>query len=370
LTSHDLTPHADLAELNFVRPATAPSLGRLEHMPKWLNLVPMVAQWLWLSLRYGSFTLPATANPAIAAGGLAGEGKSEYFAIMGAHARSFTADFVLVKNNSGDAVAEAFVAMRDAGLTFPLIAKPDIGWCGFGVRLIADPADLKFYLDRFPKDETVILQRFIAYEGEAGLYYTRHPGDVHGQVTGVLLRAFPRVVGDGRRTVAQLIAADPRVHRLGQDGRSEPCCDPDYVPRAQEIVRVSITGSTRVGGLYSDATSLVTTALSEAVDAIAKDMTELHVARFDVRYETLGALGKGRNFTIIEVNGAGSEAVHAWDPRYSLAEAYRIVFAKQKMLFRIGAAMRARGNGAPGLFTLAKLYLRQAALIRRYPPSN
>lgn len=34
----------------------------------------------------------------------------------------------------------------------------------------------------------------------------------------------------------------------------------------------------------------------------------------------------------------GSEAVHARDPRWSLRQAYAIVFAKQRRLFAIGSA--------------------------------
>lgn len=346
------------------------SIGRLEQLPKWLNLVPMVAQWIWLSIRHRALFLPAAANPAITAGGLVGEGKAEYFRIMGPYARAQTADYAVVENRGAVSLACAERAMWEAGLDYPLIAKPDIGWCGFGVRLVRSRRELKTYLERFPRNENIILQRFISYEGEAGLYYVRHPGHARGRLVGILLRSFPRVVGDGRRSVGELIAAHPRARRLGRDGLSEPCCDPARIPGPEEIVRVSITGSTRVGGLYSDATSLVSPKLEAAIDAIARDMTELHVARFDVRYESLGALGAGQAFKIIEVNGAGSEAVHAWDPRYSLAQSYRIVFEKQRLLFAIGAAMRRRGHRPPGLFTLARLYFRQARLIRRYPPSN
>jgi hypothetical protein len=99
-------------------------------------------------------------------------------------------------------------------------------------------------------------------------------------------------------------------------------------------------------------------------------MKDLHVARFDVRYESIGAMRAGHSFNIIEVNGAGSEAVHAWDPRYTLSEAYRIVFEKQRMLFAIGAAMRKRGHRPISGWAMAKLFLRQGRLIRRYPPSN
>ena len=98
-------------------------------------------------------------------------------------------------------------------------------------------------------------------------------------------------------------------------------------------------------------------------------MPDFHVGRFDVRYATVQDLRAGR-FTIMEVNGAGSEAVHAWDPRYSIAHVYRMIFAKQRMLFELGAAQRARGHRPVSAWTLARHYLKQQRLIARYPPSN
>jgi len=345
-------------------------VGRLESLPKWLNLMPMVLQWLWLGLKYRSITLPSAANPSITAGGLIGEGKSEYFRVMGAHARGHTADFAMLENQGPRSATRAEDLMCEAGLEYPLILKPDIGWCGFGVRLVQDRKELEAYLDQFPAGEIIMLQRFMTCEGEAGIYYVRHPDLDRGRVASILLRYFPRVVGDGWHTVAELIAAHSRVRRLTRDGHSEACCDPLYVPSPGEIVRVSITGSTRVGGLYRDGSALITSALESAVDAIAQDMPDLHVARFDVRFESLAALCSGTGFKIIEVNGVGSEAVHAWDPKYSLPEAYEIVFAKQRLLFSIGAVMRARGREPISFFEMADLYLRQSRLIRRYPRSN
>jgi len=343
-------------------------VGRLERLPKWVNLIPMVAQWVWLSIRYGSWSLPAAANPQITAGGLVGEGKSEYFRSMGRLARAHTAAYAVFRNSGS--VSDAEKSMTDAGLEYPLILKPDVGWCGFGVRIVRTREELKSYLQAYPANEDIILQRFVSYEGEAGIYYVRSPEAARGRVTGILLRFFPRVVGDGHSSIAELMARNPRASRLGQDGRSEPCCDTSRIPSAGEIVRLSVTGSTRVGGMYQDATELVTPEMEKAINAIAMDMKDLHVARFDVRYESIGAMRAGHSFKIIEVNGAGSEAVHAWDPRYTLSEAYRIVFAKQRMLFSIGAAMRKRGHRPLSGWAMTKLYLRQAWLIRRYPPSN
>lgn len=350
--------------------AVARPVGQLERLPKCLNLVPMVIQWLWLAIRYRSVTLPSTANPAILAGGLVGEGKADYFATMGLRALATVARFTTIINEGAGGLSAAKLAMVDAMLAFPVIAKPDIGWCGFGVRLIRSDAELTTYLERFPRGERIILQRFLPQDGEAGIFYVRMPGATKGRLIGILLRHFPRIVGDGVRSVAELIDASPRLHRLGRDGLSEACCDTSAIPAAGLVVRISTIGSTRVGGLYEDGSDLITPALTDAIDAIAQDMTEFHIGRFDVRFDSAAALACGTGFTIIEVNGAGSEAVHAWDPKFSLRQAYAIVFAKQRVLFAIGHAMRCRGHRPVGISKLTQMFLRQHRLIGRYPPSN
>ncbi len=196
----------------------------------------------------------------------------------------------------------------------------------------------------------------------------RQPGEPRGQVIGLLLREFPRVVGDGMRTVAELMAAHPRARRLGRDGASEPCCDLAAVPRGGEVVRLATVASTRVDGLYRDGTGLVTPELTAVMDMISQDMKDFHVGRFDVKYSHLDALRAGNVFRIIEVNGAGSEAVHAWDPDLSLRQAYGIVFDKRRRLFAIGDAMRRLGQAPVGWSVLLHHHFKQQALIARYPP--
>jgi hypothetical protein len=344
--------------------------GVLESVPKWLNLIPTIAQWLWLSLRYRSVSLPSCANPAITSGGLVGEGKLEYLDSMGPLARAATVTTTSLVNDGTASVDKAEAVMAAAGLGYPVILKPDLGWCGFGVRIVRNGEELRSYLSGFPAGERIVLQRFLDDAGEAGLFYMRHPDEPKGRLTGLLLRHFPRVVGDGRHTIAQLMQADPRLRRLGADGLSEPCCDTARVPAAGEVCRVSTIGSTRVGGLYLDGSALITPAMAEAVDAISRDMRDFHVGRFDVKFESLAALRDGRGFQIIEVNGSGADAVHAFDPSHSFRQAYRIIFDKQRKLFAISHAMRQRGHRPIGLIGLARLHFRQQRLIKLYPRSN
>lgn len=354
-------------------PPTVPPgarMGRLERLPKWLNLVPMVAQWVWLSLCHRAITLPSCANPAITSGGMVGEGKLEYLDTMGPLARAACAVTTSFVNGGADPSMAAESAMARAGLTYPVVLKPDLGWCGFGVRLVPDRASLEAYAATFPVGERVVVQAHVRDEGEAGLFYVRHPGKPHGRLIGVLLRHAPSVVGDGHRTIAQLMAASPRLRRLGRDGLSEAGCDTARVPGAGEVVPVTTVRSTRVGGLYEDGTRHITPELTRAIDRIALDMDNFHMGRFDVKFTDLAALRAGRGLTVIEVNGAGSEAVHAWDPSLTLRQAYGIIFRKQRELFAIGDEMRRRGHKPVGLVALLRLHLRQQRLIQRYPPSN
>lgn len=351
-------------------PVTEVPIGFLESLPKWLICVPLVAQWLWLGVRYRSFTLPSVADPAITCGGLVGERKSDYFETMGPLADRHTARHVSFRVDSPGCGDAALAAIRGAQLDLPLIVKPEIGWCGFGVRLLRDRAGLDAYLAAFPVGESVVFQEYVDLDGEAGVFYMRDPGAAHGSVVGIALRHFPRVTGDGVSTLAQLIAASPRAQRLLSDAMHRVDRPLDEVPAAGRVVRLSTVFSLRVGGLYRDGGHLITPELQGTFDAIARDMREFHYGRFDVRFGSESDLAAGRGFRIIEVNGGGSEAIDAWDPALDSREALGRLFHKQKRLFAIAAANRARGHQPVSLRELARLHFRQQALIDRYPPSN
>lgn len=342
----------------------------MERMPKWLICIPLTVQWLWLALRYRSLTLPTVANPAITAGGLVGEGKLEYFDGMGPIAQSATAAFCAISAHKCYTTAELRELMHGAGLTFPVIAKPDLGLCGYGVRLVTNRAELQDYLLAFPSDEMLVLQQYLPQDGEAGIFYIRDPNAEAGRIIGLALRYFPRVTGDGVHTLAELIAADPRAQRSLKSPKHQASYDMGRVPAAGEVVRLATIGSTRVGGLYRDGRAYITPQLTRAVDAIARDMPAFHFGRFDVRFDSLQDLSAGRAFSIMEINGAGSEAIEAWDPNTGMLAGFRKIFKKQRILFAIGNAMRAKGFKPVGVVALAGLNQRQNELIARYPPSN
>lgn len=334
-----------------------PQIGDL---PKPIMCVPLVAHWFWLAARYRSLTLPSTLDPCIETGGLAGESKAACLAQIGAEHARFVAPWALVA-----AGADPVAVRRAAGLDYPLVAKPDIGWCGFGVRRVADDAGLAAYAAGFPQGAAFLVQRLALGPGEAGLFYVRAPGADRGHVTAITLRAAPSVSADGIGSVEELLrraGVAPADRGLSEGERAR-------VPPKGEQIQLATVASIRVGSRYTNATSMLTPALEAQVDAIARSMPHFHVGRFDVRFGRLADLQAGE-LTIIEVNGAGSEAIQFWDTSLSMWNAYAGVFAKQAMLFRHGAAMRARAYRPVGAWGLARAWVRQQRLIARYPTSN
>lgn len=366
-----------------------PALGTLptkvalaERIPPVLFYIPLGVQWLWLGLRHRSLSLPTLANPAIEVGGLWGESKSSYLAMVGPAQRRWFADYTVVRRGRGPAALEldacrAVQAATEAGLSYPLVAKPDVGWRGFGVRLIDSAEELSAYVRAFPEGETILLQRAIDFEGEAGVLYACLPGSPSSTIVSLTFRYFPYVIGDGQRTIRDLILADQRAawkagHHFGFEAEHVGTMvrELDRVPARDETVRLSFIGSNRVGGLYRDARQHITPQLVQRFDAISRSIPEFYYGRYDVRFASIDRFRQGEDFSIIEINGAGGESINVWDPSMPLAQVYRELFAQQRLLFEIGAKNRARGFRPAGSMAVLNSQWRQHRLILQYPPSS
>ncbi len=347
-----------------------PAFSFFEFWPTAVFYLPVALYWLRLAVRYRSALLPTAANPLFAAGGLCAESKA---AVLGSladgGAGAWVAPFVAL-TREGEAAADAARAegaLSAAGLALPVVAKPDLGCRGAGVRLIENTADLHAYLAGFPQGERLVLQRYVAYPGEAGVLYARLPGWRRGRILSLALKYFPEAVGDGRSTLRQLIYADARARRIAEvylARHGERC---ERVVPAGERVRLTFVGNHFRGAVCRDANALITAAMTRRFEAIARAMPEFYFGRFDVRFRDLDALRRGEDFLILEVNGAGAEPLHIWDCRARLAAAYRAMLRQTRLLFEIGHRNRARGFQPMRLADLVRLFRREQRLFRLYP---
>jgi hypothetical protein len=299
---------------------------------------------------------------------------------VGAGQHHWIADFVTLHRNGKDAdsdVENALELMSGKGLEFPVVVKPDIGWQGYGVRLVEDSNHLRQYISSFPHNEKLLLQRPVLYDGEAGIFYYRIPGEKRGRILSLTLRYFPFVLGDGISPLRELIQSNPRsklkenyymgktTRHLGFDKQFL-----DHIPGDREIVRLSFIGSIRVGGLYRNASDLITPELTRRFDEIAQSIPEFYFGRFDVRFESTELLKAGRGFSIIEINGAGSEAINAWDPEVPIIDLYRELFKSQSLLFKIADMNRSRGFKPDSFREFIKAAIHQNRLINHYPAAG
>jgi hypothetical protein len=338
-------------------------LSSFEDASPYLFYFPVGVYWTWLSLKYLSIGLPSLANPSISAGGLCGESKSDVLNLLGPQGNAVLAPFVTVHDLT---LPAALGAMERAGLDFPIVAKPDIGRRGSGVEGIADQEALAAYLRRFPAGRRVILQRMVHDEAEAGVFYVRKPGETRGRILSLTLKYFPRVIGDGRSTLRALIEADPRASRLSHLYHRRLGARLDHVPAEGESVRLVQVGNHCKGAIFRNGQRYVTPAMEAAFAAISDEIPDFYFGRYDVRFRSLDDLRLGRGFTIIEVNGAGSEATHIWDRQTRLIDAYRVLFLQIRLAFEIGAANRRRGMKPLSGIELLRRYIAERRLMSAY----
>lgn len=344
-----------------------------EFWPGWLFYTPVVAHWLALGVRHRGMLLPTAANPRVAAGGLCGETKTELLDQVEGEARAVLMPYAWILTDPTDPVADlaaADAALEAAGIGLPVVAKPDIGCNGTGVRLIEEREDLRRYLALFPRACRLVLQAFAPEEGEAGVFYVREPGAPKGRITSLTLKHAPYVTGDGRSTLRGLILADPRAGRVPHLYLPRLAGQLERVPASGERVRLVFVGNHCKGSVFEDATEQVTGELAASIERIARAIPGFHFGRVDLRFASLAALLRGEGFRIIEINGVGSEATHVWDPRTTLLAAWRAQFEHYGAAFRIGAANRARGHPPTGVAETFRLWRLQRSLMRRYPMND
>jgi hypothetical protein len=337
-----------------------------EFWPAWLFYIPVAVYYVWLAVRYRGFSVPTSANPGIATGGFIGESKYKILQQLQEADADLVADAYLIEGcTTTDRLLSLHRLCREYEIRLPFILKPDVGQRGNGVRLIRSMRAALEYLEKV--STPVIVQRYIAGPFEAGVFYYRFPGDKHGQIFAITEKKFPTITGDGTHTVEELIRADSRAALMAKTylRRFSSCRDDVLAPG--EILKLVETGNHAQGCIFRNGMHLHTTALEQTIDQISQKLPGFFIGRYDVRYESEEDFKQGRNFQIVELNGASSEATSIYDPRNSLFLAYRILFRQWRLVFAIGAANRAKGHAPSSLTMLWQNWRQYSAAALSYP---
>jgi len=96
----------------------------------------------------------------------------------------------------------------------------------------------------------------------------------------------------------------------------------------------------------------------------------LFVGRYDIRYSSDEELRRGKNFKIIELNGAASEATNIYDERNSLLSAYRTLYRQWELVYKIGRANRDLGHKPPSLLEFLRDWNLYRMVSAAYPVAD
>jgi hypothetical protein len=133
------------------------------------------------------------------------------------------------------------------------------------------------------------------------------------------------------------------------------------------MLKLVETGNHAQGCIFRDGIHLHTETMEHVFDEISHKLPGFFIGRYDIRYENEDDFKHGRNFQIVELNGATSEATSIYDVRNSLFSAYRTLFRQWRFVFAIGARNRTNGHTPSSIAELWQKWRQYSVAALSYP---
>ncbi len=329
-----------------------------EYWPMWLVYLPVSFYYIYLAFKARSFFFFSASNPSIETGGMFFESKWSIFKLL---PTEYYPSTVLINKEDGLDVITA--KMKTAGIEFPVIAKPDRGERGWCVKKIGSANELACYKKAMRVD--FLVQAYVNYPLEFSIFYYRNPNSEHGSLTSVTLKKLLAVTGDGCATIDELIMQNNRsflqYNRLKQNKQ----IDFNRILKSGERKVLVPYGNHVLGAMFLDYNHIIDEALIKTFDHISKQIDGFYFGRFDLRCTSIDDLKAGKNIAILELNGAGAEPSHIYDPCFSFFKAQKVIANHYQMMYE--AAFMNKQAGVP--FMSFKSFKHTRKLEKEYKKS-
>ena len=237
---------------------------------------------------------------------------------------------------------EKIVAIeKETSIKYPLIAKPDIGLRGSAVKKINNLDELLDYHSRAYFD--YLIQDLIPFTNEVGIFYVRYPNEKKGRITGIVAKEFLIVEGNGKDTIEKLIKKNLRYALQLKSLKSE------YGKKLKEVLPMGEKrnlvpfGNHARGAKFIDASHWNSPKLEETIDKMCQEIPQFYFGRLDVMYNTWEELENGKNYSLVELNGAASEPTHIYDPKHSIFFAWKELARHIKYMYQVSVINHKNG---------------------------
>jgi hypothetical protein len=196
------------------------------------------------------------------------------------------------------------------------------------------------------------------------------PNEKCGRIFAITEKIFPTVTGDGQHTIEELVWRDKRARLIAGRYLQRLDARRGDVLAAGEALKLVEAGNHAQGSLFHDGAHLWSLELERRIDQISQQIDRFFIGRYDIRYASVDDLRAGRDFQIVELNGAASEATNIYDSRNSLFAAYRTLFRQWDLVFAIGEANRRGGFAPTRPLQLWRTWRRTVGLAATYPAAD
>lgn len=280
-----------------------------EYWPSYMFYVPLLPYAFYLALKSKSIGFFEAANPGIE---FSGNGLESKFKTIKLFPDDYKPVSVLINKNETE--KNCLLKIQQHNIQYPFIIKPDIGFRGLLVKKINNIDELKSYLTNY-NSINLIVQEFISYENECGIFFYKIPGEKTGIVSSLTLKEYPKIIGDGNSTVEILINKNKRfsnylslIIELNKNKLN-------YIPKKNEVIILNCIGNHAKGTQFLNGNHLINKDLNLLMNKLNKHITGWNYGRIDVKFKSFDELLKGKNFKIIELNGIIAEPTHIYDSR-------------------------------------------------------
>jgi hypothetical protein len=307
---------------------------------KYALLAPV---WLWYSLRARSFYFFVPANPSLNFGGFEGGTKKEMYSHLpkGTYPKS-----IYIQPSSP--IQEVEACLTKYGFSFPMAAKPNIGMMGLMFRKINSQKELALYHQTITVE--YILQELVWYPLEISVFYYRLPYEQKGTISGFVQKEALEVIGDGMSTLADLMKQlEGRPGYKAEEWKRKLKDRLQDVLPAGKVYKLSWVANLSRGGRLISLESEKDEKLLQVFDQLSYVTNHFFYGRYDIKCTSTDDLKAGKNFFILEFNGAGAEPHHMYGSGNNIFQAFKIIIQHWRVLFAIARSNNKNGVTYPTL---------------------
>lgn len=225
-------------------------------------------------------------------------------------------------------------------LSFPLVAKPNVGERGDDVRILYTMQELLAY-GKVISD--YLIQEYICYPLEVGVLFYKYPNSDKGVVSSITQKNFLRVKGNGQNTIEQLLNTCSRNKLYTAALKIDFPKELQHIPESGHNHVVHRIGNHSKGTRFIDANQHINAQISNIFNDLSQQIDGFYYGRFDIKVPSFGHLQRGENIKIFELNGVSSEPGHMYD-QTSVFKAYRILAEHWLVLIKIAHQNIKRGE--------------------------